>query len=266
MAETGSCMAPGTAARGGPAGSAPEPLLRIRALSKNFGPLPVLKGVSLELRAGTVMSIIGPSGSGKSTLLRCINALETPDTGSIEMDGSALPPRLRRARTGMIFQRFNLFPHLSVLENLIEAPVHVKGESRPQAVDRALALLDRMGLAAKRDVYPSHLSGGQQQRVAIARALCMDPEILLCDEPTSALDPELTGEVLRELSDLAARRMTMLVVTHEMGFARSVSNEVAFLDGGTIIEKGPPEEIFERPRSGRLKAFLERMPRASPAP
>jgi len=247
----------------GAAGERKAPLLAIQGLSKHFGQLEVLRNIDLELKAGQVLSIIGPSGSGKSTLLRCINALELPDSGSILMEGKALSARERRARTGMIFQRFNLFPHLTVLQNLIEAPVHVKGIPRETASARAISLLGRMGLADKRDAYPAHLSGGQQQRAAIARALCMDPEILLCDEPTSALDPELVGEVLSVLSDLAARRMTMLIVTHEMTFARDVSDQIVFLDGGAVIEKGPPEEIFERPRTERLKSFLERMPRAA---
>lgn len=236
------------------------PMLGVRGLKKRFGSLEVLKGIDLDVASGEVVSIIGPSGSGKSTLLRCVNALEEPEAGSILIEGRDLAAPERRAKTGMIFQRFNLFPHLSVLENLMEAPLRVRGLSRPEAQDRALELLGRMGLSDKRGAYPSRLSGGQQQRVAIARALCMDPEILLCDEPTSALDPELVGEVLQVLSDLAARRMTMIVVTHEMGFARKVSDRVVFMDGGSIVEEGIPERIFDAPESPRLRAFLEKMP------
>jgi ABC-type polar amino acid transport system ATPase subunit len=237
------------------------PLLSVRGLEKRFGNLEVLKGIDLDVDSGEVVSIIGPSGSGKSTLLRCVNALEEPEAGAILIEGRALAGPERRAKTGMIFQRFNLFPHLSVLENLMEAPLRVARLPRSEAQDRALGLLERMGLADKRGAYPSTLSGGQQQRVAIARALCMDPEILLCDEPTSALDPELVGEVLAVLSDLAARRMTMIVVTHEMGFARNVSDRVVFMDGGLIVEEGNPERLFDAPESPRLRAFLERMPR-----
>lgn len=236
------------------------PMLRVRGLKKRFGSLEVLRGIDLDVAAGEVISVIGPSGSGKSTLLRCINTLEKPEAGTIEIEGRLLHGAERRAKTGMIFQHFNLFPHFTVLENLIEAPVHVKGMDKADAVGRALALLDRMGLADKRDAYPARLSGGQQQRVAIARALAMDPEILLCDEPTSALDPELVGEVLAVLSDLALRRMTMLVVTHEMGFAREVSDRVVFMDSGAILEEGPPGRVLNAPENPRLRSFLDRMP------
>jgi len=236
------------------------PMLRVRGLKKRFGSLEVLRGIDLDVAAGEVISVIGPSGSGKSTLLRCINTLEKPEAGTIEIEGRLLHGAQRRAKTGMIFQHFNLFPHFTVLENLIEAPVHVKGMDKAEAVGRALALLDRMGLADKRDAYPARLSGGQQQRVAIARALAMDPEILLCDEPTSALDPELVGEVLAVLSDLALRNMTMLVVTHEMGFAREVSDRVVFMDSGAILEEGPPGRVFNAPENPRLRSFLDRMP------
>jgi polar amino acid transport system ATP-binding protein len=237
------------------------PMLSVRGLWKRFGNLEVLKGIDLDLSAGEVVSVIGPSGSGKSTLLRCINALEKPEAGAILIEGRALAGPERRAKTGMIFQRFNLFPHLTVLENLMEAPLRVKGLPRSKAQDRALELLERMALSEKRDAYPSRLSGGQQQRVAIARALCMDPEILLCDEPTSALDPELVGEVLEVLSDLATRRMTMIVVTHEMEFARVVSDRIVFMDGGSVLEEGKPEQVLDDPESPRLRAFLEKMPR-----
>ena len=237
------------------------PMLSVRGLKKRFGSLEVLKGIDLDVAPGEVVSVIGPSGSGKSTLLRCVNALERPEAGTILIEGRALSGPERRAKTGMIFQHFNLFPHLTVLENLMEAPLRAKGLPRSEAQDRALGLLERMGLSDKRDAYPSRLSGGPQQRVAIARALCMEPELLLCDEPTSALDPELVGEVLEVLSDLAAQRMTMIVVTHEMGFARGVSDRVVFMDGGSIIEEGIPERVFEAPRNPRVRAFLEKMPR-----
>jgi polar amino acid transport system ATP-binding protein len=250
------------------------PVIRIEGLRKGFGRLDVLKGIDLEVARGEVVSVIGPSGSGKSTLLRCINTIERPEGGRIEIGGRPIacpgpdgsPARIPerelkalRGRTGMVFQHFNLFPHLSVLGNLIEAPMTVKGLSRAEAEPLALELLDRVGLADKRDAWPSRLSGGQQQRVAIARALCMEPDILLCDEPTSALDPELVGEVLEVLKGLASRDMTMLVVTHEMEFAREVSDRVLFMDGGLVLEEGPPARIFSSPEHARVRAFLERM-------
>jgi polar amino acid transport system ATP-binding protein len=224
-------------------------MIDARDVRKRFGHNEVLRGVSLRVARGEVVAVIGPSGSGKSTFLRCLNHLETIDA------------ELRRicAKTGMVFQHFNLFPHLTVLQNLIEAPMVVQGVPRAEAVARAETLLDKVGLAAKRNNYPSRLSGGQKQRVAIARALCMQPDIMLFDEPTSALDPELTGEVLRTMRELAEERMTMLVVTHEMGFAREVAHTVAFMDQGELIAARPAREFFADPGHERARAFLEHM-------
>ncbi|WP_328702835.1 amino acid ABC transporter ATP-binding protein [Arenibaculum pallidiluteum] len=251
-----------------------EPMVRIWNLHKSYGRNAVLKGIDLEVSSGEVVVIIGPSGSGKSTLLSCINFLEPFEAGSVKVDGEyvgfgperdgvrvRLPERqLDRLRTriGIVFQQFNLFPHMTVLENLIEAPVHVKREPREQAVARARALLGRVGLAAKETAYPGQLSGGQQQRVAIARALCMDPKVMLFDEVTSALDPELVGEVLNVMRDLARDGMTMIAVTHEMAFARDVADRVVFMDGGVIVEQGTPEQIFGAPREARTRAFLRK--------
>jgi len=234
-------------------------MISAQGIHKAFGNNEVLRGVSLELLRGEVVAVIGPSGSGKSTFLRCLNHLETIDRGTISIEGEVLARSEGEARAqyvsdaeirkigrkmGMVFQSFNLFPHLTVLENIIEAPVIVKGMKREDIIPKAEALLAKVGLAAKRDAYPNHLSGGQKQRVAIARALAMEPDILLFDEPTSALDPELTGEVLRTMRELAEEHMTMLVVTHEMGFAREVANRVIFMDGGYIVEQGPSEAFF----------------------
>ena len=245
-----------------------------RDVRKAFGHVQVLRGVSLSVHRGEVVAVIGPSGSGKSTFLRCLNHLETIDSGHIAIEGETLATtdaqgrcayvsdaEVRRigAKTGMVFQHFNLFPHLTVLENLIEAPMVVQGLARDAAIARAEALLDKVGLAQKRDNYPSRLSGGQKQRVAIARALCMEPDIMLFDEPTSALDPELTGEVLRTMRELAEERMTMLVVTHEMGFAREVANTVAFMDQGELIAARPAGEFFADPGHERARAFLQHM-------
>jgi polar amino acid transport system ATP-binding protein len=241
---------------------------------KRFGRLEVLQGIDLTVAAGQVEVIIGPSGSGKSTLLRCINHLEKIDAGRISVDGRLigyregdgklyeLPARAvaaQRAEIGMVFQRFNLFPHLSVLANVIEAPMHVKGIGRDEAVERGRRQLERVGLLAKVDAYPSQLSGGQQQRVAIARALAMDPKVMLFDEPTSALDPELVGEVLDAMKELAADGMTMVVVTHEMGFAREVGDHLVFMDGGTIVEQGDPRAMLAGPREERTRAFLSKV-------
>jgi octopine/nopaline transport system ATP-binding protein len=239
---------------------------------KRFGSLEVLKGVSLTARQGDVVSIIGSSGSGKSTFLRCINLLEMPDDGRIwvngelirmkkRRDGSAMPADGRqvdrlRSRLGMVFQGFNLWSHRTVLENVVEAPIHVLGVPKAEAVERGLALLDKVGIADKRDHYPSHLSGGQQQRAAIARALAMQPKVMLFDEPTSALDPELVGEVLRVIRQLAEEGNTMLLVTHEMRFAREVSNRVIFLHAGRVEEEGSPAEVFDNPTSQRCRQFL----------
>ncbi|MCK9516421.1 MAG: amino acid ABC transporter ATP-binding protein [Ottowia sp.] len=249
-------------------------MIRAEHLHKHFGALHVLNDVSLTVERGEVVAIIGSSGSGKSTFLRCLNHLETIDAGRIEIAGETLVrtnaagvPRypadreVRRIcrRTGMVFQHFNLFPHLTVLQNLIEAPMTVRKLKRGQAVPHAAQLLAKVGLAEKAGSYPGHLSGGQKQRVAIARALAMEPDILLFDEPTSALDPELTGEVLRTMRDLAAERMTMLVVTHEMAFAREVANRVVFMDAGQIIEEQPARDFFAAPRHARARAFLANM-------
>ena len=249
-------------------------MIEARDVRKAFGHVQVLRGVSLSVHRGEVVAVIGPSGSGKSTFLRCLNHLETIDSGHIAIEGETLATtdaqgrcayvpdaEVRRigAKTGMVFQHFNLFPHLTVLENLIEAPMVVQGLARDAAIARAEALLDKVGLAQKRDNYPSRLSGGQKQRVAIARALCMEPDIMLFDEPTSALDPELTGEVLRTMRELAEERMTMLVVTHEMGFAREVAHTVAFMDQGELIAARPAREFFADPGHERARAFLEHM-------
>ncbi|KKJ02970.1 amino acid ABC transporter ATP-binding protein [Burkholderia gladioli] len=239
-------------------------MIRIDDLHKRFGETEVLKGVSLEVGAGEVVCLIGPSGSGKSTLLRCINGLETHQGGSIAIDGQRVDPasptiHALRTQVGMVFQRFNLFPHRSALENVLEGPVHVKKESRAAALERARRLLDKVGLAHRADAYPSQLSGGQQQRVAIARALAMQPRAILFDEPTSALDPELVGEVLGVMRQLAADGMTMIVVTHEMGFAREVADRVAFLHDGRICETGAAAEVLGNPRHPRTRDFLRRM-------
>ncbi|WP_203469285.1 amino acid ABC transporter ATP-binding protein [Dechloromonas sp. TW-R-39-2] len=243
-------------------------------IHKQFAGVEVLKGVSLELGKGEVVAVIGPSGSGKSTFLRCMNQLETIDRGQLVIEGEMLAstdaqglcryvPEAEARRIcrkmGMVFQQFNLFPHLTVLQNIIEAPLTVKGMPRDAAVPLAEALLRKVGLLDKRDSYPSRLSGGQKQRVAIARALAMEPDIMLFDEPTSALDPELTGEVLRTIRQLADEHMTMLVVTHEMAFARDVSSRVIFMDGGHIVEQGPPGEFFANPQQARTRAFLNHL-------
>jgi len=247
------------------------PALVVSELHKRFGQLEVLKGVSLSADNGDVISMIGSSGSGKSTLLRCINLLETPDAGEVRVGGELIrmsPGRHGarpadhkqvdriRTRLGMVFQSFNLWSHMTVLENVIEAPVHVLKRPRAEAVARAEALLAKVGIADKREHYPAHLSGGQQQRAAIARALAMEPQVMLFDEPTSALDPELVGEVLKVMRDLAEEGRTMLIVTHEIGFAREVSSRTVFLHQGRIEEEGPPREIFGNPRSERLRQFL----------
>ncbi len=247
------------------------PMVRVRNLAKAFGDVQVLKSVSLDVGKGEILSIIGPSGSGKSTLLRSLIHLEKPDSGSIlvkgreiAFEGKGHPVPEGKARQyclplGMVFQNFNLFPHKTALENLMEAPVTVLKKSRSEARRRGEALLNQVGLFEQRDQYPCTLSGGQKQRVAIARALAMDPDILLFDEPTSALDPELIGDVLGVIKDLASRHMTMIVVTHEMGFARELSDRVIFMDDGRILEEGPPEKIFMNPDHPRIKSFLDKM-------
>ena len=246
-----------------------ETMLELTGIHKYFGDNQVLRGIDLVVDRGEVLAVLGPSGSGKSTMLRCINHLETIDKGSIHIKGQALAEggvyvdenRQREvlAATGMVFQQFNLFPHMTVLENLIEAPVYVKGISKDEAIKTAETLLSKVGLSEVRDRYPARLSGGQQQRVAIARALAMKPDILLFDEPTSALDPELTGEVLKTMRELAAEHMTMVVVTHEMAFAREAASRVIFMAGGVIVEENDPETFFTNPREDRTKAFLRNM-------
>ncbi len=241
---------------------------------KSFGSNVVLKDISLSVKRGEVVCVIGPSGSGKSTFLRCINHLEKIDGGRLTVDGELIGYRQRgdkiyelrpkeaaeqRKDIGMVFQRFNLFPHLTVLENVIEAPTQVKRQSKAKASARAMELLERVGLAEKAKAYPASLSGGQQQRVAIARALAMDPKLMLFDEPTSALDPELVGEVLEVMKQLAKSGMTMIVVTHEMGFAREVADSLVFMDGGVVVETGDPREVLSNPQHERTKAFLARV-------
>lgn len=246
-------------------------ILEMKNIEKSFGSLEVLKDISFEVDSGEVVSVIGPSGSGKSTLLRCATFLETIDGGEIvymgekaahtDEHGNAIyvsPHEMRKFRgyCGLVFQQFNLFPHYSILKNIIDAPMHVQGRSKEEAEETAMELLRKMGIADKADAYPYQLSGGQQQRVAIARALAMKPEILFFDEPTSALDPELTGEVLKVIRQLADEKMTMVVVTHEMPFAKAVSNRVIFMAGGLIVEQGAPEAVFDDPQEERTRQFL----------
>ncbi|HTW98387.1 MAG TPA: amino acid ABC transporter ATP-binding protein [Acidimicrobiales bacterium] len=255
-------------------GRARPPMVLAENVHKRFGHLEVLRGIDLEVAPGEVMCMLGPSGSGKSTFLRCINHLERVDAGRLWVDGllvgyeerhgrlHELPERevcRRRAEIGMVFQRFNLFAHLTAFENVVMAPVLVTGEPRPVVADRARRLLERVGLSDKHDAYPSQLSGGQQQRVAIARALCMQPKLMLFDEPTSALDPELVGEVLAVMRNLAEEGMTMVVVTHEIGFAREVGDSLVFMDSGVVVEAGPPREVIANPRHERTRLFLSRV-------
>ena len=249
-------------------------MVKAEQVCKSFGALQVLKGVTLEIGRGEVLCMVGPSGSGKSTFLRCINHLEQVNAGRLYVDGELIgyrerggklhemPPReaaRQRRDIGMVFQHFNLFPHRTALENVVEAPIHVKRMKKDAALARARDLLDQVGLSAKADAYPAQLSGGQQQRVAIARALAMNPKLMLFDEPTSALDPELVGEVLEVMKKLAAEGMTMVVVTHEMGFAREVANHLVFMDGGVVVESGPPREVLGNPQHERTKAFLSKV-------
>jgi polar amino acid transport system ATP-binding protein len=251
-----------------------RPMVKAEAVRKRFGRLEVLKGIDLEVLPTSVMCIVGPSGSGKSTFLRCINHLEKISGGRLWVDGELVGYRQRgeklyelkekevaqhRRDIGMVFQRFNLFPHMTALGNVIEAPVQVKGMSRSDARERGVELLDRVGLAERRDMYPSQLSGGQQQRVAIARALAMEPKLMLFDEPTSALDPELVGEVLDVMRGLAEAGMTMIVVTHEMGFAREVGDQLVFMDDGVVVEAGKPREVIGNPQHQRTQAFLSKV-------
>jgi polar amino acid transport system ATP-binding protein len=255
-------------------GASNGPMVRAENVHKSFGHLEVLKGIDLTVQPGEVSVVIGPSGSGKSTFLRCINHLEKINAGRIWVDGELMGYRehgerlhelrdreaaRQRRSIGMVFQRFNLFPHMTALENIMEAPLRVKRLPRAEATELALGLLGRVGLADKVDTYPGQLSGGQQQRVAIARALAMRPKLMLFDEPTSALDPELVGEVLDVMKSLAADGMTMIVVTHEMGFAREVGDSLIFMDGGTVVESGPPREVLASPRQERTRAFLAKV-------
>ncbi|MEV0975991.1 amino acid ABC transporter ATP-binding protein [Streptomyces sp. NPDC049915] len=250
------------------------PMVKAEGVHKNFGALEVLKGINLEVKQGEVFCLIGPSGSGKSTFLRCINHLEKVNAGRLYVDGELVGYRQKgdklyelkdsevarkRRDIGMVFQRFNLFPHMTAVENVMEAPMQVKGAGKTQARERALQLLERVGLADKARSYPSQLSGGQQQRVAIARALAMDPKLMLFDEPTSALDPELVGDVLDVMRDLAESGMTMVVVTHEMGFAREVGDSLVFMDGGVVVESGHPRDVLTNPQHDRTKSFLSKV-------
>jgi polar amino acid transport system ATP-binding protein len=251
-----------------------EPMVKAEAVHKRFGRLEVLKGINLKVEPGEVMCLLGPSGSGKSTFLRCINHLEKINSGRLSVDGELVGYReaggelhelresevsRQRAQIGMVFQQFNLFPHMTALENLIEAPTRVLKLGRDEARERARALLAQVGLTDKVDAYPAQLSGGQQQRVAIARALAMRPKLMLFDEPTSALDPELVGDVLDAMRQLARDGMTMIVVTHEMGFAREVADTVVFMDGGVVVESGKPTQVLAQPRHERTKAFLSKV-------
>ena len=239
-------------------------MITVSNLCKSFGGLEVLKGVNVEIDKGDVICVIGPSGSGKSTFLRCLNLLETPTSGSILFEGDELTDKKidlnrHRQKMGMVFQQFNLFPHMTVLDNLICAPIMLKKTPKAEAEKKAMELLARVGLADRADAWPNQLSGGQKQRVAIVRALCMEPDVMLFDEPTSALDPEMVGEVLDVMKELAKSGMTMVVVTHEMGFAREVASRVLFLDDGVIAEEGTPDEIFGAPKGERLQSFLAKV-------
>ena len=244
--------------------TASDAVIRVRGLKKDFDKLAVLKGIDVDIHKGDVVCVIGASGSGKSTFLRCLNLLEAPSSGTIEFDGVDLTGAKvdldqHRQKMGMVFQQFNLFPHLTVLNNLTLAPVLLKKMTKTEAEAKAMELLERVGLADRADAYPNQLSGGQKQRVAIVRALCMDPEVMLFDEPTSALDPEMVGEVLDVMKSLAKKGMTMVVVTHEMGFAKEVSNRVLFMDEGIIMEENTPEELFSNPQCERLQSFLAKV-------
>ena len=239
-------------------------MIEVKNLRKNFDDLEVLKGINETINKGDVACIIGPSGSGKSTFLRCLNMLEIPTGGQIVFEGDDLTAKgvdlnLHRQKMGMVFQQFHLFPHMTVIDNLTMAPVMLKKATKAQAEKKGMELLERVGLADRASAYPAELSGGQKQRVAIVRALCMNPDVMLFDEPTSALDPEMVGEVLDVMKELAREGMTMVVVTHEMGFAKEVANRVLFMDDGVIMEEGTPQEIFDNPKCERLKTFLSKV-------
>ena len=241
-------------------------IIRAREVKKHFrgGAIKALDGISTDIRKGEVVVVIGPSGSGKSTFLRCLNLLETPTDGSILFNGVDITDKkvninVHRQKMGMVFQHFNLFPHMTILQNMTLAPIHLLKKSREEAEKKAMALLERVGLADRANAYPSQLSGGQKQRIAIVRALCMEPEVMLFDEPTSALDPEMVGEVLEVMKDLAREGMTMVVVTHEMGFAREVGSRVLFMDGGRLVEENTPEAFFANPTNERTKLFLSKV-------
>ena len=241
-----------------------EPLIQVQNLGKSFGKIDVLKDITVDIYKGDVVFVVGPSGSGKSTFLRCLNRLEEPTKGHIYFEGTDITdPKTdidkHRQKMGMVFQQFNLFPHMDIMKNLTLAPMKLQGKSQQEAEAEAMRLLERVGLADRAHAYPSQLSGGQKQRIAIVRALCMKPDVMLFDEPTSALDPEMVGEVLNVMRDLAAEKMTMVVVTHEMGFAREVATRVMFMDGGYFMEEAAPEEFFSNPKNERLKSFLSKV-------
>nr|WP_124064878.1 amino acid ABC transporter ATP-binding protein [Clostridium sp. E02] len=240
------------------------PLIQVQNLGKKFGDLEVLKDISVDINKGDVVCVIGPSGSGKSTFLRCLNRLEEPTGGHILFEGTDIVDKKtdidkHRQKMGMVFQQFNLFPHMTILKNLTLAPMKLQGRSKKEAEEQAMRLLDKVGLADRGDSYPNQLSGGQKQRIAIVRALCMNPDVMLFDEPTSALDPEMVGEVLTVMRELAEEKMTMVVVTHEMGFAREVATRVMFMDGGYFLEENEPKEFFDNPKNERLKLFLSKV-------
>ena len=239
-------------------------LIEVKDLSKSFGEKKILKNISVDIREGDVVCVIGPSGSGKSTFLRCLNRLEEPTDGHIFFEGVDICDKStnidkHRQKMGMVFQQFNLFPHMTILQNLTIAPMRLQGKSKKEAEEYALEMLEKVGLKDRANAYPSALSGGQQQRIAIVRALCMKPDVMLFDEPTSALDPEMVGEVLNVMKDLASQKMTMVVVTHEMGFAREVSTRVMFLDNGDFVDENTPEEFFTHPKNERLQTFLSKV-------
>lgn len=241
-----------------------EPLIQVQNLGKSFGDIHVLKGINVNIYKGDVVFVVGPSGSGKSTFLRCLNLLEEPTQGQIYFEGTDITdPKTdidkHRQKMGMVFQQFNLFPHMDIMKNLTIAPMKLQGKSAQEAEAEAMTLLERVGLADRAHAYPSQLSGGQKQRIAIVRALCMKPDVMLFDEPTSALDPEMVGEVLNVMRDLAEEKMTMVVVTHEMGFAKEVATRVMFMDEGYFMEENAPKEFFEHPKNERLKSFLSKV-------